>query len=79
MLSNKWSYNFGQDCMYLIENENFLSKKIQNLSLENRKIKYGSVKILFISDSNKNKYINLNTLYSSSKLKCFIMIFRFYK
>jgi recombining binding protein (suppressor of hairless) len=33
---------------------------MQNLSLENGKIKYGSAKTLFISDSDKRKNINLN-------------------
>ncbi len=46
--------------LYSIENENCLSNEIQNLSLENLKIKYRSAKTLFISGSNKNKYIDLN-------------------
>jgi len=33
---------------------------MQNLSFENGKIKYGSAKTLFISDSDKRKHINLN-------------------
>ena len=33
---------------------------MQNLSFENEKIKYGLAKTLFISDSDKRKYINLN-------------------
>jgi recombining binding protein (suppressor of hairless) len=33
---------------------------MQNLSIENGKTKYGTAKTLFISDSDKRKYINLN-------------------
>ncbi|UJR28091.1 hypothetical protein I4U23_009346 [Adineta vaga] len=42
------------------DNENCLSNEMQNLSFENNKTRYGSAKTLFISDSDKRKYINLN-------------------
>lgn len=43
-----------------VENENCLSNEIQNLSFEHGNTKYSSAKTLFISDSDKRKYINLN-------------------
>ena len=43
-----------------MENENCLSNEMQNLSFETGKMKYASAKTLFISDSDKRKYINLN-------------------
>jgi recombining binding protein (suppressor of hairless) len=46
--------------LYSIENEHCLSNEMQNFSFENGKIKYGSARTLFISDSDKRKYINLN-------------------
>ena len=46
--------------LYSLENENCLSNEIQNLSFEHGTSKYSSAKTLFISDSDKRKYINLN-------------------
>ncbi|CAF4146144.1 unnamed protein product, partial [Rotaria sp. Silwood2] len=45
---------------YSNEHENYLSNEMQKLSIENGNIKYGSAKTLFISDTDKRKYINLN-------------------
>ncbi|CAF0804759.1 unnamed protein product [Adineta steineri] len=42
------------------ENDSCLSNEMQNLTFETGKRKYGSAKTLFISDSDKRKYINLN-------------------
>ena len=46
--------------LYSLETENCLSNEIQNLSFEHGNIKYSSAKTLFISDSDKRKYISLN-------------------
>ncbi|CAF3297692.1 unnamed protein product [Rotaria sp. Silwood2] len=46
--------------LYSNEHENYLSNEMQKLSIENGNIKYGSAKTLFISDTDKRKYINLN-------------------
>ncbi|CAF4535710.1 unnamed protein product [Rotaria sp. Silwood1] len=46
--------------LYSNEHENYQSNEMQKLSIENGNIKYGSAKTLFISDTDKRKYINLN-------------------